>query len=122
MADGPRLTEQKQFHGGAGLYGGPWREHEQYVAWLSSFDPSKMPVRTGNPIVFPKPIRYLQPCPRDMHVRNTRYMFPSGLDYKKWGFSGTLHSAPKIDVNAPGFVLGQSSSVSDFPSNQQVHL
>lgn len=122
MADTASLVESKVFQGAAGLYGIPWRNHEEYVSWVSQYDPSKHPVRTGHPIVFEKPVRYLQECPRQMNVRATRYMFPSGLEYKKWGFDGTAHSGPKIDVDSPGFIKGVSSSVSAFPAIQQASI
>lgn len=120
MADAATLTEQKRFQGPAGLYGIPWKESMEYVSWLSGFDPSHHPVRTGHPIVFQRPVRYIPQSPSEMHVSNSRYVFPSGLQYSQWGFTGTMSSAPKLQAASPGFIPGPSFG--ERPGISQIHL
>lgn len=105
--DPGNITEQKLWVGSKGVGGIAWDDHEEYVAYVSQYG-GKLPVRTGHPVIYTR--GPMQESLHQMNVRATRYIFPGGLNYSKWGFTGDMKSSG--DGPMQGYIAGNSTSTS----------
>ena len=108
-SDPGNLNEQKLWQGAAGIGGLAWDDNENYVQYLRQYADTQ-PARTGHPLVFGR--LNPQESLNRLDVIQTRYQFPGGLQYQKWGFTGDMKSSDGAAMGG-SFIPGNSSSTTE---------